>query len=362
MNGVGNRVSDTIKMVRPAPKHRDIAASIGMTPDAFSRALSGKRQFASIELARLADLLGADLHWLITGTADPNRLSVAARHNYDHETGDRGVPGRERDSQTLDDIALAYRQAFPEPVRMGNLPRKPAEIAEQLEQGFVRPFADRLEQMLRIDVVRVAELSTAYSFTVGGRRVISIPATGNWFRENWDIAHELGHLALQHHDEGLDATVSDEHEVAANAFAAALLLPEEKLRQIDWDNQSDVALADLVWSLGVSTEALSRRLNALLGSAPDLVASWAEASTQRLLRRNLEQGSGTDEITKRMDDASQRRFPLALQEAHLERIAAGEIGKATLAWILGIDAGTLDVEAPDLPEVGVDDLSEALGL
>lgn len=361
MSGIGDRVLGTIEQVRPAPKHRDIAASIGMTADAFSRALNGKRQFASIELARLADLLDTDLHWLITGTADPNRLSVAARHDYNHQTGERGIPGREGDSQTLDDIALAYRQAFPEPVRSDDLPTTPAAIQERFGQEFVRPFADRLEQMLRIDVVRVTELSTAYSFTVGGRRVISVPATGNWFRENWDMAHELGHLALEHHDEGLDAIVSDQHEAAANAFAAELLLPAQKLREVDWDGVSESELADFVWSSGVSTDALSRRLSAVLGSVPDLIASWAAAPTQRLLRRCLVVDSEIDEITKRMDDASQRRFALALQEAHLERIAAGTIGKATLAWMLGIDADALDVDAPDVPEVNVDVLSDALG-
>lgn len=362
MSGIGDRVLGTIERVRPAPKHREIAASIGMTPDAFSRALSGKRQFASVELARLADLLGEDLHWLITGTADPNQLSVTARHDYDHETGDRNIPGREGDSQTLDDIALAYRQAFPEPVSPDDLPSTPAAIEDRLGQEFVRPFADRLEQMLRIDVVRVAQLSTAYSFTVGGRRVIAVPATGNWFRENWDMAHELGHLVLGHHDDGLAPIVSDEHEAAANAYAAALLLPEGNLKQIDWESVSESELAGLVWSLGVSTDALARRLNTVLGSLPDLLASWSAVPTQRLLRRGLAMDSEIDEITKRMDDASQRRFPLAVQEAHLERIASGEIGKATLAWMLGIDTDALDVDAPSVPEVDTDELSESLGL
>jgi transcriptional regulator with XRE-family HTH domain len=40
-------------------RHREVAERIGMTPDAFSRALHGKRQFSSIELARLADLTAA---------------------------------------------------------------------------------------------------------------------------------------------------------------------------------------------------------------------------------------------------------------------------------------------------------------
>jgi hypothetical protein len=236
------------------------------------------------------------------------------------------------------------------------------EVRRALGADFVRPFADRLEQALDVDLVRVADLSTAYSFTVGGRRVIAIPATGNWFRENWDMAHELGHLALDHHDEGLAADVSEKHEAAANAFAAELLLPKDVIEEVDWDGANDAQLADLVWSWGVSTDALSRRVSHLCGYAPDRVTFWAKYPTQRLLRHCLELESEIDEITHRMDAASQRRFPLALQEAHLERVATGAIGKGTLAWMLGIDAAALEVDVPDVPEVDVDQLADALGL
>jgi hypothetical protein len=43
-------------------------------------------------------------------------------------------------------------------------------------------------------------------------------------------------------------------------------------------------------------------------------------------------------------------------------VASGAIGKGTLAWMLGIDADALEVDAPDVPEVDVDDLTRALGL
>jgi hypothetical protein len=69
-----------------------------------------------------------------------------------------------------------------------------------------------------------------------------------------------------------------------------------------------------------------------------------------------------DEITVRMDAASQRRFPLSLQEAHLELVASGTISTATLAWMLGIDAAALEVDVPEIPEVDVNDLATALGL
>lgn len=362
MSTIGSRVRQCLEGLSPQPMHREVAERIGMTPDAFSRALSGHRQFASIELARLADQLGADLHWLITGQEDPNRLSIAARHDFSHFDGQRTVPGRAGDEPTVADIALAYRQAYREPGKMPDWPRGAESIREALGPDFVRPFADRLEKCLGVDVVRVAELSTAYSFTVRGRPVIALPATGNWFRENWDIAHELGHLTMGHHDDGLAASVVDKHEAAANAFAAELLLPAADLGEIEWDAISDDDLAVFVWARGVSTDALCRRLSAVLGYVPSRVSSWAGHPTQRLLRKHLRIESELDEITMRMEAASQRRFPLGIQEAHLELIASGAVGSATLAWMLGIDPDALEVDTPEIPEVSVDDLASALGL
>lgn len=364
MAGIGDRVLESLRRICPDVRHRDVADSIGMTADAFSRALSGERRFASIELARLSDLIGADLHWLITGDADPNRLNIAARHDFDYATGRRTIPGRERDRQALEDIALAYRQAYPEPDPpvSRTWPGSPAAVREVLGPDFVRPFAERLEQRLGIGVVRVPELSTAYSFTVGGRPVIAIRATGNWFRENWDLAHELLHLARGHHDGQISESEADAREAAANAFAAELLIPAESIKGIAWGSVSDQDLARLVWEWGVSTDALCRRLNALTGNVPAVVARWSASPTQRLLRHHLPSGPELDEITARMEQASQRRFPLALQEAHLERVASGAIGRATLAWMLGIDADALEVDSPDISEAEADDLTAALGL
>lgn len=362
MSNIGDRVLQCLEQLSPRPRQRDVAERIGMTPDAFSRALNGKRQFASIELAQLAEQIGADLHWLVTGRPDPNRLIVAARHDFDHSNGQRTIPGRAGDEPTLADIALAYRQAYPGPGKVPDWPESPASVREALGPDFVRPFADRLEKHLGVDVVRVAELSTAYSFTVGGRPVIAVPATGNWFRENWDIAHELGHLIMGHHDDGLTQSDADQHEAAANAFAAELLLPAADLKSVKWDSVADDGLAVLVWSWGVSTDALGRRLCALLGYAPKSVARWAAHPTQRLLRQHLRIESELDEITIRMDAASQRRFPLSIQEAHLELVASGVISTATLAWMLGIGVDALEVDSPEIPEVDVDDLATALGL
>jgi len=362
IGSIGSRALQQIGRVRPGALHRDLAAEIGMTPDAFSRALNGKRSFSSLELASLADALHADVHWLITGEPDPYRVVIAARHGFDHATGRRDVPGRDGDEQALRDVTLAYRQGDPRPRPAAALPDSAEAARATLGDDFIRPFADRLEERLEVDVVRIADLSTAYSLRLGGRRVIVLPATGNWFWENWSLAHELAHLALGHHDLGLAEADDDPREAAANAFAAELLLPRDALAVVDWDGLDAAGLAALVWRWGVSTDALARRLNALTGYLPDLVRAWAAQPTQRLLRRHWAIDTGIDEITARMDAAAARRFPRALQEQHLERIALGALGKGTLAWMLGIHPEALDVDVPPATEVPTDELVDALGL
>ena len=358
---IGARAREAMGSAMPGVPQAQVAERIGLTPDAFSRALNGKRAFSAIELARLADLLGADIHWLITGEPDPNRIAFVARHRFDFGTGVRDVPGRENDTAILDNVKLAYLQAGQlDP--SAPVPVTAPKLRAELGSDFVRPFADRVEARLNVDVVRVAGLSTSYCFTLQGRHVIVVPAVGNWFRENWDIAHELAHLAEGHLQ---DMAATSGQEAAANAFAAELLLPAEEIRRVEWLHLTEADLAQRVWDYGVSTDALSRRVTALRLPAADLVGVWARQPTQRLLRRYWHNSGahGEDEITKRMTDAATRRFPLELREAHLRRIASGDLGKATLAWMLDVPADTLDVDAPrpaDSPDI--DALAAALGL
>jgi Zn-dependent peptidase ImmA (M78 family) len=370
MSTIGDRVQECIGQSLPAARHRDIAAHVGMTPDAFSRALNDKRAFSSVELAQLADLLDADIHWLITGKADPHRVRIAARHEFDHSTGERSVPGPEQDERQLANVALAYRQAYPDADRpSAALPTSVDGVRTLLGDDFVRDFADRAEERLDVDVVRIAGLTTDYSFTVGGRYVILLAARANWFRSNWSVAHELAHLALRHHD--LE-NAENEQEAAANAFAAELLLPSAVLRSVDWLALGPADLARFVWEAGVSCEALTRRLNGLQLPISVRVRNLLDAPTQRLLRDHLgDVGEPTvgshfapsiDLITERMNASAVRRFPLSLQSAHVQRIAAGEISPGTLAWMLDTAEEDLVVDRPAPMHESADSLESALGL
>lgn len=369
---IGERVRSCIQALEPQRSHRAIAQSVNMTPDAFSRSLKGERSFASIEIARLADELNQDVHWLITGQPDPMRPRLAARHFFDQNSKTHDVPGRELDEAVLGDIALAYRQAYPDDAgyqhRHCDVPASADEVRGLLQAGFVRPLIDRVETLLAVDVVRIKEISTSYTVTIGTHTVIVVPASGSWFFENWCIAHELGHIAVHDMDLDLPSAKRWEHETRANAFAADLLLPLKAMRAVNWSDVSEWDLAQWIWDQGVSTTALLNRVKSLRIPASDLIRDWAEIGTFRLLRsfgKDLERnGLVADHVVAtRSLDASQRRFPISLQEAHMKRIAQGELGKETLAWMMGIKPDRLDdIDSPSEPvTMDADDLAEMLG-
>ena len=334
-----------------------LADEIGMTTDALSRALSGQRGFSALELARIAQLLSVDVYELITGESDPARIQIAARHSFDHGSGTYSNGTADADERLLEGVRLAYVQAYPggDPPA-STLPATPQGVRRLLGGQFVRRLADRLEQHLSVDVVRIPRLGTAYSMMVGERAVIIIPASGNWFRENWDIAHELGHLA-----EGT-LGVGDAAERAANAFAAELLLPEAEIRNVEWQGLTAEALGQLIWDWGVSTDAVRTRLASLRVAIPQAVDQWLSSTTTQFLRGQALPATRWGEFVARQREASSRRFPTALVAEHEQAIAEGRLGKGTLAWMLGVDVSALEVAEPELRRGSVDDLADMLGL
>lgn len=112
-----------------------------------------------------------------------------------------------------------------------------------------------------------------------GRPIICINAHHHPNRQRFSLAHELGHFLLHREKEPffIDAAVffrsegatpeTWAQERAANAFAAELLLPERKLKEL-WQSEpidvfDDTAIRRLADRLGVSTQALAIRLSEL---------------------------------------------------------------------------------------------------
>lgn len=362
METVGTRIRQCIAQLHTGVPEKEIAASVGIAPDVFSRSLNGKRTFTSIELAHLAERLSTSMYWLATGESDPFEARIAARHEYDFASG-RYVDDKDGStSQTLDNVELAYRQVYPGRNDAATPVADPDEIRARLGDGFIGDFAARVEDVLNIDVVRVEGVTSAYSLRAGGRYCIVVPRSGNWFRQNSDIAHELGHIYLGHFNDR-DEAASDVKEAPAFDFGAQLLLPEPVVRAVDWMTVTRLDVVNFLWESGVSTKYLATRLRKLSVPARAEVWQLLDLSTFDVLNRPLEgKAFSPFAVGARTQRAAERRFPEALIAAHVEAVTLGKVPKETLAWMLDVSPEDIDVHPPQSNSLDLDGLAAELGL
>ena len=113
----------------------------------------------------------------------------------------------------------------------------------------------------------------------GNRAVIGVNSRHPTVRQRFSIAHELGHLALHEPAFQIDqhafvsfrnsksSSASDPHEIEANQFAAALLMPEALLRacldQFGENPDVEESIGRLAQRFDVSTQAMTIRLTSL---------------------------------------------------------------------------------------------------
>lgn len=321
-----------------------------MKADALSRALSGQRGFSSVELARIADVLNADLYWLVTGDQDPHRVRIAARHSWDSAQRSRVNPGRVEDDELLERVVETYAAAYPDgPSASKPLPPSPLAMREALGEHFARDYGARVEDRLDVDIVRLPLLSTDYSLRIGSRAVVILTTTPYWFRSNWSLSHELAHLALGHHDG--DSEPAGQDEEPADQFAAELLLPESMVINEDWHRMDESAIAEFLWRTGVSTKAVGYRLRSLGVSVSTEVNAVLKRSTLEVLRANANEEQvvigGVKQLIVRQQQSAARVFPAALVDALQKRVGAGLVSPEDLAWVLNVPVDEIDFPEPD---------------
>lgn len=160
-----------------------------------------------------------------------------------------------------------------------------ARIAELLAHNrIVEPpidldlIARRLK--VRIHTQPLPKEISGFLHRDGLKSLIAVNSKHVKARQRFTIAHELGHLILDHKRDQVhvdktftikfrtDARVPDPEETQANFFAAALLMPEamlkKDLRRFQRDGVlDDGVLPELVERYAVSMQALIIRLNTL---------------------------------------------------------------------------------------------------
>ena len=222
-----------------------------------------------------------------------------------------------------------------------------------LGEDFVSCFYDRVESALGVEVIVVPLSKDGYSLTLGGHKVIVLAATGHWFRSNFTLAHELGHLLV----EGASSRDGKAAENMANAFAADLLMPVEIIRTIDWAQAKAATVARVVWDLGVSTQVLGVRLRYLGVTPSDEACSALARTTDALMRTSLASSVASPaDVSARVQYSARRRFPERVVTGLRRAVADGGAPRASLSWVLGLPAREEndDDVTPDSHELDID--------
>ncbi|MBG6181383.1 helix-turn-helix domain-containing protein [Arthrobacter sp. CAN_A1] len=364
---IGARVKARLQNLNA--KQSEVAARVGMSPDAFSRSVNGQRSFSALELIDLAEVLGTSMHWLATGEPDPYELKLSARHTFDPETRSHIAHDWRQAKEVVESAALAIRQADYKPKQdlvdlSSRSPTDAALMARRTLTGsagadFVNSFPDAIEAAFGVPIFVYGHQHKfdAYAALINEVAFIVVEESGTWYRINWALAHELGHILrkdLLSPDTARDDSTA---EAWANAFAAELLMPANRMREIDWNSLDDAALVKVVWDLQVSAEALSNRL-----SSGVVRGVRRQDLLQRPTIRTLEQFVGPFPVMTRSERFRRPRFPVALLDAHRRLVEESRSSGQTLAWMLGVPVEEINSSWGLPRENDLDSLTAAFGI
>jgi len=339
----------------------EFAGRVGLDASKMSKSLSGVRRFTSLDLARIADLCGVTVDWLLG--VDSLTPSLATRTAPLSSSADAAIKEAERLARMRADLAfLGYRREVPAFELTGgslidqgtDLACKAAEHAARERINFweTRDLADAVEKAFGVDV-RIYECPNAFDGLVWSDEhspliVVSTSRLSTQrlpTRQRFTIAHALGHL-LARDDRRLivDENIHDrEHkstkqEMLANAFAAELLLPARLLRdeaaRTRWTREDFAALACRLW---VAPNTLAWRLFNLglidRNRCEDFgrLTAWDAASIAGV--------AGT--FGEWLQSASRARMPFMLVRDAFQAYADGKSTLRPLANLLGVDTDLL---------------------
>lgn len=224
----------------------DLATAVGKSPTAVAAWESGAKRPASATVAQLALSLSVEPGFFSVRPDD-----VAALSTTPHFRSLRSTTQLARDQafafgQVAVDVATSLEKhvEFPElavpslPVAVDNRDGDGPERAAQLvrEQWEMAPGpAGHLVRLLENHGVLVvfsplhASSVDAYSFDSRLRPVVVLnPIKRDYYRQRFDVAHELGHLVMHSDAEPGGRIVEDQ----AHRFAAELLMPAEQIHDL----------------------------------------------------------------------------------------------------------------------------------
>lgn len=254
-----------------------LAAKIDRSPTAVAAYESNTKRPAPATVAQLCLTLGVDPGFFLPGPLRP-----AADSTVPHFRSLRSTTQLARDQASAfgmiaGDVGAALERhvEFPEP----NLPKLSVDVDDEtsslpeeaarllrkhwdLKAGPVGHLVRLAENNGVVVVFSPSQTAAvdAYSFDGSYRPTVVLnPAKEDYYRQRFDVAHELGHLVMHVDAEPGSKVVENQ----AHRFAAEFLLPEEELRGTLPSKASWRILAALKESYGVSLQALLYRSRSL---------------------------------------------------------------------------------------------------
>lgn len=329
----------------------DLAALIGRSATAVSAWEAGTKRPTAANVAELALGLGVTPAFFAPRGADATAEGVVPHFRSLRSTSQRARDQAFAYGLLAVDIADAIEKhvEFPDvsipsievtPEDDGQGAEKAARELRRawgIESGPMKHLVRLLEQHGVLVVFSPTQTSAvdAYSFESVIRPVVVLnPVKSDYYRQRFDVAHELGHLVMHRDAEPGGRVVEDQ----AHRFAAELLMPASEIRELlptamnarSWD-----VLGMLKEHWGVSMQALLFRARRL-GTISDVTYRNAVITlSQRGWRRNepglvtaMEQPSMLARSTELLEDegiprevlVDQARVPRDLFDVAIARV------------------------------------------
>lgn len=359
--GPAERVRDLLD--RHQMRNHDLAARLGISDDKLSKSLRGNREFATGELADIADVFDVDIYWLISGEAHRRSPLLSHRHTYDHETGAHVAPTGPMATE-IDSLARAYTQAeldtsesdglfdaFVQRVGASGVDRTAANpwtgmraVADVVRAEWLRycdgrdpvlTMGDFLAERIGIDLVVLdggagSGAVEAHSLKAGGCRSIAIGQTAAWYSAVFGILHELGHHLFDDlapkGDEGLtDRPVSA--EALVNGFAANVVLPKPVLESVPVESSLE-HLAETLWDTCAGVSSFRHRCSTI---GLDRAVPWNQADVTKSWEETHPDGQRSRAELWRAPS-----FPERLITRHEQLVESAEVPPDSLAWMLQV--------------------------
>ena len=337
-------------------KAADLADALGLDASAVSNLEHDRRNVKAEELGAIAQFLGVSQLAILEPDSLLGRLPVAHRTNGDDTASQDSLM---RLTALAELHQVLDEGGHPTPSRIGEPPPQDsgwlqhANALADWAQQRMAPAAsgeDRLTELaaaieanLCVDVMVESlgeEAPLGLSITDSEFSFILVNTDQLRSRALFTLAHELGHVlnsdgATINIDRDLRAR-SDEERLA-NAFAAAFLMPEPKLREtIDEYGRGAESLARMLVGFGVSYETLIYRLHNL-----GIINAEGRVRLRSTRWASLIEFVDNDEIARGLLAARgarpERRPPALLATRCLHGALDGTVGAGPLARLLDLD-------------------------